>query len=454
MLAQSFLIATLIALLANGIIFSIYWYVHRTRIQGSFCVMVFSYLLVGLIELQLLKSSGIMQQLIFQLMIICNVALSNFLTTVSKICWPWKKYLMSFLVLIGMAHISNIAIHKIIGDVITGVACSYPLIDSGIRVLLKNKKKIISIKILSMCALIFGIITLLYPIVVNLQLFQIPLMIALITIVCITIAGGQAISEISELEKLDIFSKLDESRKISTAIRLNDLARLSNALREQIIPPITAIAKELDTLMLAYTESGSRKDHLNLVKQGIDDVLRNIDKFQGLRGEAPQIIETNLTIDQLMMKAFDQFQDKYPYVDVAFPLQTDITKTVKDKTGLLPTAISSLLENAWEAKVDDNETSINCEMDHKDDMVIIRIVDYGPGISEDIENKIFSPFFTTKASTKHLGVGLSVARSIIEANEGKVTVERRSSPTIIMVELKEVLTERKFVKDTKKLSKV
>ncbi|MEO1373293.1 MAG: HAMP domain-containing sensor histidine kinase [Cyanobacteria bacterium J06635_10] len=53
--------------------------------------------------------------------------------------------------------------------------------------------------------------------------------------------------------------------------------------------------------------------------------------------------------------------------------------------------------------------------------VIISIADNGPGISEEIQDQIFNPFFTTKPVGKGTGLGLSISYQIItEKHDGKL----------------------------------
>jgi signal transduction histidine kinase len=60
------------------------------------------------------------------------------------------------------------------------------------------------------------------------------------------------------------------------------------------------------------------------------------------------------------------------------------------------------------------------------DCVQIEIEDNGPGISEEMKDKIFQPFFTTKKGTEGTGLGLSITNDIIKAHGGELEV--RSEP--------------------------
>ena len=51
------------------------------------------------------------------------------------------------------------------------------------------------------------------------------------------------------------------------------------------------------------------------------------------------------------------------------------------------------------------------------------IADDGPGIPEDVTEKIFSPFFTTKP--RGSGLGLAIVRRIVDEHDGRIDVQRR-----------------------------
>ncbi len=55
------------------------------------------------------------------------------------------------------------------------------------------------------------------------------------------------------------------------------------------------------------------------------------------------------------------------------------------------------------------------------DMIEVSVADTGPGISEEIADRLFQPFVTTKPAG--MGVGLSISKRIIEAHGGEMWAE-------------------------------
>jgi two-component system sensor kinase FixL len=55
-------------------------------------------------------------------------------------------------------------------------------------------------------------------------------------------------------------------------------------------------------------------------------------------------------------------------------------------------------------------------------MVEIAVADTGHGIADEVAERIFQPFFTTKSNG--MGVGLSISRTIVESHGGRLWAER------------------------------
>ncbi|MCC5940851.1 MAG: GHKL domain-containing protein [Balneolaceae bacterium] len=67
--------------------------------------------------------------------------------------------------------------------------------------------------------------------------------------------------------------------------------------------------------------------------------------------------------------------------------------------------------------------------------ILIEIEDNGPGIPNEIKDKILQPFFTTKKGTQGTGLGLSITNDIIKAHGGSVDVHSQPGQTVFIIKL-------------------
>ena len=56
--------------------------------------------------------------------------------------------------------------------------------------------------------------------------------------------------------------------------------------------------------------------------------------------------------------------------------------------------------------------------------MLLEVADSGPGVGDDDRERIFEPFYTTKADGKGTGLGLPIVRNIVEQHRGQITVGR------------------------------
>jgi signal transduction histidine kinase len=94
---------------------------------------------------------------------------------------------------------------------------------------------------------------------------------------------------------------------------------------------------------------------------------------------------------------------------------------------------TNIVQNALQALEEHGgTTSIETTTDARH--VIVRIIDDGPGISNDIKDKVFDPFFTThRGKTK--GLGLSIAQQIVRRHNGTIQIDSVPGHTCVEIAL-------------------
>jgi signal transduction histidine kinase/predicted CoA-binding protein len=94
---------------------------------------------------------------------------------------------------------------------------------------------------------------------------------------------------------------------------------------------------------------------------------------------------------------------------------------------------TNIIDNAVDAM--EGQGTIRISTKQKEDWIFVEIEDSGPGIPEDIQQKLFSPFFTTKPMGKGTGLGLNISFNIIQKHKGEIKVFSRPGRTTFSVRL-------------------
>jgi signal transduction histidine kinase len=95
---------------------------------------------------------------------------------------------------------------------------------------------------------------------------------------------------------------------------------------------------------------------------------------------------------------------------------------------------TNLLDNAIDALRETGSLTIATRRDG--DCALVEIADDGPGIPEEVLDRVFDPFFTTKGVGRGTGLGLDTARRIVvDRHRGSITAESEPGRTVFRVSL-------------------
>ena len=109
---------------------------------------------------------------------------------------------------------------------------------------------------------------------------------------------------------------------------------------------------------------------------------------------------------------------------------------IKAHAGQLQQIVLNLIQNSREAiKQVRDAGQIALRLSTRQGWIVLEVEDNGPGIPEGIRADIFLPFFTTKASSQHSGLGLSVCAGIAREHHGRLFVADCAQGACVVLEL-------------------
>jgi signal transduction histidine kinase len=105
-------------------------------------------------------------------------------------------------------------------------------------------------------------------------------------------------------------------------------------------------------------------------------------------------------------------------IDLKLYLPADLPRLSLDRE-LFKQALLNLMLNAQQAMPEGGTLTVQAEA--RPDEVCLALIDTGQGMTPDVLEKVFRPFFSTKAGGS--GLGLATTRKIVQAHGGRIDVQ-------------------------------
>jgi C4-dicarboxylate-specific signal transduction histidine kinase len=209
------------------------------------------------------------------------------------------------------------------------------------------------------------------------------------------------------------------------------MGEFAAALAHEINQPLTAVANYARLVKNAADPAAASEASDRVIAQveRAAEVVRRLRNFIGLGRSETAPIGVLALVDEAASYCRLELE-KYG-VELHLRIARDLP-AVKVDALQVQQVIVNLVRNAAEALADagryDGKVTIEADRDAAGS-VRIRVRDNGPGFDPDLAERAVAPFTTTK--TDGLGLGLSLARSIIEAHGGRLAIESNSSGAVV-----------------------
>jgi two-component system NtrC family sensor kinase len=187
--------------------------------------------------------------------------------------------------------------------------------------------------------------------------------------------------------------------------------------------PIYGIMNTLELLKTEIPPESKRRKILELSLseiQRLSEMLRNMLSFSKPEEEKRRPVKIDELIEGILLVMEKQMREANIKVKTSFD---EGIPEVMASTNQMRQVFLNIFKNAKEAMPKGGTLFVRTSKE--DNRILIRIQDTGTGIPEEIKDKIFEAFFTTKQKVKGVGLGLSVCYGIIKDHAGDIKVESK-----------------------------
>jgi len=255
----------------------------------------------------------------------------------------------------------------------------------------------------------------------------------------------QGLGALVTLHDLEMAAEIESELELSR--RMAAIGRLTSGVGHEVKNPINAIVVHLELLKSKIGETnGQAARHLEVIDMEIrrlDRVVQTLVDFS--RPVELQLHEQDLrrVVRDVLALAADELETHRVTLVSHMPQNPLIAKVDAD---LLKQAVLNVIQNGAQAMPDGGrlEVALEEEGNHADDLpllassngenpekaertgpsaAVVRIADQGPGIPEEIREKIFDLYFTTK--TGGSGIGLAMTYRILQLHHGSIDVQSK-----------------------------
>jgi len=153
------------------------------------------------------------------------------------------------------------------------------------------------------------------------------------------------------------------------------------------------------------------KKKSNAIIQNMSDTIEDFKNFF-----EPTKIQDTFEVHEAIDGAIRFVSDSYNQHSIKVLFQKEQSITIKSYKNELMQVLLNIFNNTKDAVVENKVTNpiLNIETSESETQVFIRIQDNAGGVSDEVLEKMYEPYFTTKFESQGTGIGLYMSKMIIE----------------------------------------
>jgi signal transduction histidine kinase/ABC-type branched-subunit amino acid transport system ATPase component len=201
--------------------------------------------------------------------------------------------------------------------------------------------------------------------------------------------------------------------------KIASIAELATGVAHEISNPLSVVLNYVDLLKRRHRDDADSERLAKIERElsRIGEIIGSLLSFSKVRKIPMEPLNVARILDDVVLLVEHKVREKEVDLRLA-AVPPDIW--VFGEENSLTQVFVNLLINSVEAVLAHGRIDISVTRIEPDDYVEVAVQDDGCGIPAEIMERIFDPFFSTKAGKKNTGLGLSICQHIVEAHEGVI----------------------------------
>jgi len=198
----------------------------------------------------------------------------------------------------------------------------------------------------------------------------------------------------------------------------NNLMKVISHELLNTLTPVNSLIQNLEYIanqeVVEKEDQHEMKESLMIINSKSKQLLNFVDDYRQV-AELPKPVFKTISLTQIVESALNFLKPEFEKNQIKIINSLENQVIFADQK-MIERCLINLYLNAIYAVADNSERIIKTEIKTFNKRILLSVEDNGIGISNEIKDKIFLPFFTTRISGS--GIGLTLSKSIIEAHKG------------------------------------
>ncbi|MFP4055289.1 MAG: sensor histidine kinase [Candidatus Brocadiia bacterium] len=210
------------------------------------------------------------------------------------------------------------------------------------------------------------------------------------------------------------------------AFQLSTLSELAAGVAHEINNPLTTISGWMQIFVSEAGEGDPVREQLASIQEELDRIARIVDKLVAF-AQRPSAEREVLDANELLRSVVSFLE--YQMLNANVRMTTDLSpqvRAVEGNASELKQVFLNLMLNARQAMPEGGTLRVATAAGEGGRWVEARFEDSGHGVPEEARERLFEPYFTTRAEEGGTGLGLAVSREIVRKMGGELELESTS----------------------------